>query len=149
MGRLPVQFVIFDPDEVLANHSYDPLVDEHAAHHLVESCRANWVFTAKSLDLPANGFCESFRISFGAHIEDAFWKRLRFLKVREINDGRRSFAEVEQLCIVSDAHDLKILVVGHEAVTNVLSNGLAVDEKALREAPTYNSETRVVGVIDF
>src|SRR5215472_9535654 len=74
----------------------DALVDEKAAHHLVDSSTAKRVFVAKGLDLVADGHRQRFRTFLSANIKGvAQASRLRILKVGKVHDGRRSLAKLQ------------------------------------------------------
>jgi hypothetical protein len=100
---------------------------------------------SEGLDFMADRHRQRLGIFLGADVELAPGSRLRILKIEEINDGRGRVAEVEQPGVVSDAHDFKILKVRHEPEANVPSDGIAVGEKSLREAPANDDEMRVLG----
>ena len=95
------------------------LVDEKAARHLVDRCRAKRIFAAEGLDLVADGHRQRFGILFGAYVKvvrlSPLWGKL---EIRKVNHLRGGIAQVENPSILSNAHDFEILERRPKAVTN-------------------------------
>ena len=105
---------------------------------------------AERFDLGADHFGESAWRTAGAHEEIAIAHiapLLETLEVREINDRRSSITQIRNPRIRSDANDLNVLKIRHEAEADAFPDGLAVRKQAVSEVPAQDRNAGMVLIL--
>jgi hypothetical protein len=88
--------------------------------------------------------CQRFGIFLRAHVETTELSPCGTLKIREVNHRRGGVARVQNPGVLYSAHDCEVLELRPKAITDVLSDSIAIGEKALGETFADDGDVRMV-----